>query len=113
MNMYTEESSRVERAWLSKQTSQRVQEPLNPTLVNVLAFLMTIAAIALAIYYVESHDRSRPVLSSLRFRSSNVSVATRSRIRCATARSSTSTSSRITGLRGLSASAAASIRRSC
>ena len=52
MNMYTEESSRVERAWLSKQTSQRVQEPLNPTLVNVLAFLMTFAAIALAIYYV-------------------------------------------------------------
>ena len=52
MNMYTEESSRVEREWLSKQTSQRVQEPLNPTFVNVLAFLMTLVAIALAIYYV-------------------------------------------------------------
>ena len=52
MNMYTEESSRVEREWLSKQTSQRVPEPLNPTIVNVFAFLMTIAAISLAIFYV-------------------------------------------------------------
>ena len=52
MNMYTEESSRVEREWLSKQTSQRVPEPLNPTIVNVFAFLTTIAAISLAIFYV-------------------------------------------------------------
>jgi hypothetical protein len=47
--MYTEESSRVEREWLSRQTSQRVQEPLNPTIVNVLTFVLTISAIALAI----------------------------------------------------------------
>jgi hypothetical protein len=52
MNMYTEESSRVEREWLSKQTSQRVPEPLNPTLVNILTFVVTVLAIALAIYYV-------------------------------------------------------------
>jgi hypothetical protein len=52
MNMYTEESSRVEREWLSRQTTQRVQEPLNPTLVNALTFFVTILAIALAIYYV-------------------------------------------------------------
>jgi len=52
MNMYTEESSRVEREWLSKQSSQRVQEPLNPTFVNVVTFLLTISAIALAIIYV-------------------------------------------------------------
>ena len=52
MNMYTEESSAVEREWLSRQSSQRVQQPLNPTIVNVLTFLTTIIAIALAIYYV-------------------------------------------------------------
>ena len=52
MNMYTEESSRVEREWLSRQTSQRVQEPLNPTVVNVVTFVLTISAIALAIIYV-------------------------------------------------------------
>jgi len=52
MNMYTEESSRVEREWLSRQTTQRVQEPLNPTLVNVVTFVLTISAIALAIIYV-------------------------------------------------------------
>jgi len=52
MNMYTEESSRVEREWLSRQTSQRVPEPLNPTIVNVVTFMLTISAIALAIIYV-------------------------------------------------------------
>jgi hypothetical protein len=52
MNMYTEESSRVEREWLSRQTTQRVQEPLNPTVVNVVTFVLTISAIALAIIYV-------------------------------------------------------------
>ena len=52
MNMYTEESSRVEREWMSKQTSQRVQEPLNPTIVTVLSFVVTMIAIAMAIYYV-------------------------------------------------------------
>ncbi|HKP16171.1 MAG TPA: hypothetical protein VJT85_08900 [Gemmatimonadaceae bacterium] len=52
MNMYTEESSRVEREWLSKQTSQRVPEPLNPTIVTVLSFVVTMMAIAMAIYYV-------------------------------------------------------------
>jgi hypothetical protein len=52
MNMYTEESSRVEREWLSRQTTQRVPQPLNPTLVSTFTFLVSILAIALAIYYV-------------------------------------------------------------
>jgi hypothetical protein len=50
--MYTEESSRVEREWLSRQTTQRVPQPLNPTLVSTFTFLVSILAIALAIYYV-------------------------------------------------------------
>ena len=52
MNMYTEESSAVERARLSRKSAQRISEPLNATLVNTLTFIVTIAAIALAIYYV-------------------------------------------------------------
>ena len=52
MNMYTEESSRVEREWLSRQTTQRVPQPLNPTLVSTFTFLVSILAVALAIYYV-------------------------------------------------------------
>jgi hypothetical protein len=52
MNMYTEESSAVEREWLSRQSSHRVKEPLNPALLNILTFLLTIAGIAMAIYYV-------------------------------------------------------------
>jgi len=52
MNMYTEESSRVEREWLSRQTTQRVPQPLNPMLVSTFTFLVSILAIALAIYYV-------------------------------------------------------------
>jgi hypothetical protein len=52
MNMYTEESSAVEREWLSRKSEQRVPDPLNPTVVNTLTFVVTIVAIALAIYYV-------------------------------------------------------------
>lgn len=52
MNMYTEESSAVEREWLSKQTAHKVEEPMNPMIVNSLAFIATLVAIALAIYYV-------------------------------------------------------------
>jgi hypothetical protein len=52
MNMYTEESSRVEREWLSRQTTQRVPQPLNPTLVSTFTFLVSILAIGLVIYYV-------------------------------------------------------------
>lgn len=52
MNMYTEESSAVEREWMSKQSAYRVKEPLNPMIINTLTFLMTIFAIATAIYYV-------------------------------------------------------------
>jgi hypothetical protein len=52
MNMYTEESSAVEREWLSTKSGQRAEEPLNLTLVNTLTFVVTIVAIAMAIYYV-------------------------------------------------------------
>jgi membrane peptidoglycan carboxypeptidase len=51
MNMYTEESSAVERDWMSKQAAYRVNEPLSPTLVNTLTFAVTVAAIIAAIYY--------------------------------------------------------------
>jgi hypothetical protein len=52
MNMYTEESSAVERQWLAANSKYRAEEPLNPAIVNVFLFMMTIAAIAAAIYYV-------------------------------------------------------------
>ena len=52
MNMYTEESSTVEREWLSKQSSQRVPEPINATLISTLTFFVSLLAIGLAIYYV-------------------------------------------------------------
>jgi hypothetical protein len=52
MNMYTEESSAVEREWMARQRGKSVNEPLSPTLVNTLTFLVTILAVALAIYYV-------------------------------------------------------------
>ena len=52
MNMYTEESSAVEREWLAKQSAYRVKEPLNPMLINTLTFAITLVAIAAAVYYV-------------------------------------------------------------
>jgi hypothetical protein len=52
MNMYTEESSAVEREWLARQTTYQVQEPLSATLVNTLTFLVTLLAVVVAIYYV-------------------------------------------------------------
>jgi hypothetical protein len=52
MNMYTQESSALERDWLAKKSAYKVKEPLNPMLVNSLTFLVTICAIAAAIYYV-------------------------------------------------------------
>jgi hypothetical protein len=51
MNMYTEESSAVEREWMARQSVYRVKEPLSPTLVNTLTFAVTVAAIIAAIYY--------------------------------------------------------------
>jgi hypothetical protein len=51
MNMYTEESSAVEREWQAKRGKWRANEPLPPTLVGVLTFAVTVCAIALAIYY--------------------------------------------------------------
>jgi hypothetical protein len=51
MNMYTEESSAVEREWQAKKGKWRSNEPLSPTLVGALTFAVTVFAIALAIYY--------------------------------------------------------------
>jgi hypothetical protein len=51
MNMYTEESSAVEREWQAKKSKWRSRDPLPPTLVGVLTFAVTVCAIALAIYY--------------------------------------------------------------
>jgi hypothetical protein len=51
MNIYTEESSAVERQWQAKQRGHAAREPLNPTLVTMLTFLATILAVAAAIYY--------------------------------------------------------------
>ena len=51
MNMYTEESSAVERAWLAKQSSSRAPEPMNATLANLVTSVMAIGAIAAAAYY--------------------------------------------------------------
>jgi len=51
MNMYTEESSAVEREWQAKKGKGRSRDPLPPTLVGVLTFAVTVCAIALAIFY--------------------------------------------------------------
>ena len=51
MNMYTEESSAVERGWLAANNTYRAPETLDPALINVFLFLVTIVAIAPAIYY--------------------------------------------------------------
>jgi hypothetical protein len=51
MNMYTEESSAVEREWKKRSASWRPQQPISPTLLRVMTYAVTIAAIALAIYY--------------------------------------------------------------
>lgn len=51
MNAYTEESSVVEREWLSRTSGRHASESLNATVVSMLAYVVTIVAIALAIYY--------------------------------------------------------------
>ena len=51
MNMYTEESSAVEREWQAKKGKWRSRDPLPPALVGALTFAVTVFAIALAIYY--------------------------------------------------------------
>jgi membrane peptidoglycan carboxypeptidase len=52
MNMYTEESSAVEREWMAKQSGYRAQEPLHSLLFNTLTFLMTVLVIGAVILYV-------------------------------------------------------------
>ena len=51
MNAYTEESSVVEREWVARHSGSHVSESLNATMVSMLAYVVTIVAIALAIYY--------------------------------------------------------------
>lgn len=51
MNAYTEESSVVEREWLARHSGRYASESLSPTLVSILAYVVTIVAIALAIFY--------------------------------------------------------------
>ena len=52
MNMYTEESSAVERAWMAKQTAYRAKAPVIPMLFNTLFCVFTTVAIAAAIHYL-------------------------------------------------------------
>lgn len=51
MNMYTEESSAVERERLSRKSGQRGPEPMNAAIANALTLLLSIATIGLAVYY--------------------------------------------------------------
>ena len=55
MNVYTEESSAIERAWMARQSGQRTYEPLSHTLidtvVNAVMLVTLLTAIGLAIYY--------------------------------------------------------------
>ena len=52
MNMYTEESSAVERERLSRKSAQSASEPLGATIVNTLTLIVTIAAVGLLIRYL-------------------------------------------------------------
>ena len=51
MNMYTEESSALERERLSRKSAQSASEPLSAAAVNTLTLLATIAAVAAVIYH--------------------------------------------------------------
>jgi hypothetical protein len=51
INMFTEESSAVEREWYARQRRFRPASELSPTFVRALIFLITILAIGLAIVY--------------------------------------------------------------
>jgi len=51
INAFTEESSALEREWLSRQREYRPQTALSPTFVRALIFVVTILAIGLAIAY--------------------------------------------------------------
>ena len=51
MNMFTEESSALEREWLARKREWRPRSEIPPALVMALIFAVTILAIALAIRY--------------------------------------------------------------
>ena len=51
MNIFTQESSALEREWQSRQRAWKPQLEIPPMLVTTLVFLVTIFAIALAIHY--------------------------------------------------------------
>jgi hypothetical protein len=51
MNMFTEESTALEREWLARKREWRPRSEIPPALVMALIFAVTILAIALAIRY--------------------------------------------------------------
>jgi len=51
INMFTEESSAVEREWYARQREYRPAGELSPTMVRLLIFVVTVVAIGLAIAY--------------------------------------------------------------
>jgi hypothetical protein len=51
INVFTEESSSLEREWLARQREFRPPGELSPTFVRMLIFVVTIIAIGLAIAY--------------------------------------------------------------
>jgi hypothetical protein len=51
MNMYTEESSALQREWMSRQSTYRGKQPLG-WITSLVGYVVTVLAIAVAIYYV-------------------------------------------------------------
>jgi hypothetical protein len=51
MNIFTQESSAIEREWQSRQRAWKAQLEIPPMLVTTLVFIVTVFAIALAIHY--------------------------------------------------------------
>jgi len=65
MNMYTEESSAIEREWLSRRSGQHSKEPLSPMVVTMLFFLVTVGGLGLAIYYVVARHGNHWIIDSM------------------------------------------------
>ncbi len=52
MNMYTEESSAVEREWTAKHGAVRAEQPLGSVIASTLSYVVPVVAIAAAIFYL-------------------------------------------------------------
>ena len=52
MNMYTEESSAVEREWMAQQSAYRGKSPISSLFVHAATFLVTVLVIGGAILYL-------------------------------------------------------------